>query len=69
MKGRRRVAGLHAVESALRHHPERIVAAWVDTARSDNRLAGLIETLGRQGIRPQSSNRSRLDALAEGRLG
>ena len=66
MKGRRRVAGLHAVESALRHHPERIVAAWVDTARSDNRLAALIETLGRQGVRPQSANRSRLDTLAEG---
>jgi 23S rRNA (guanosine2251-2'-O)-methyltransferase len=66
MKGRRRVAGLHAVESALRHHPERIVAAWVDTARSDSRLTALIETLVQQGVRPQSANRSRLGTLAEG---
>jgi 23S rRNA (guanosine2251-2'-O)-methyltransferase len=66
MKGRRRVAGLHAVESALRHHPERIVAAWVDTARADSRLTALIEILDRQGIRPQSANRSRLGTLAEG---
>jgi 23S rRNA (guanosine2251-2'-O)-methyltransferase len=66
MKGRRRVAGLHAVESALRHQPERIVAAWVDTSRSDSRLTAVIETLGRQGVRPQSANRSRLGTLAEG---
>ncbi len=66
MKARRRVAGLHAAESVLQHHPERIVTAWADSARSDARLARLLERLCALGVKPQPVNRHRLDSLAAG---
>lgn len=66
MKPRRNVVGLHAAEAALRHGPERIVAAWVDAGRLDDRLARVLDRLRAAGIKPQGVNKSRLDSLAEG---
>lgn len=66
MKARRRVAGLHAAESALAHSPDKIVSAWIDERRGDRRLAQVAHQLEAQGITPQPAQRSRLDALAEG---
>lgn len=66
MKTRRRIAGLHAAESALEHTPERIVSAWIDERRGDARIAALVGKLAAQGIVAQSAGKSRLDALAEG---
>lgn len=66
MKARRRVAGLHAVESVLKHSPDKILTAWVDSARTDERLVRLIDQLNVIGIRPQTANRNRLAALADG---
>lgn len=66
MKARRRVAGLHAVESVLKHSPDKILTAWADSARTDARLVRLIDQLNAIGIRPQTANRNRLDTLADG---
>ncbi len=66
MKARRRVAGLHAIESVLRHSPDKIVAAWVDAGRADARLSSLVEQLGHFGIKPQPAGRQRLESLSEG---
>lgn len=67
MKARRRVAGLHAVESALEHSPDKIVSAWMDERRGDGRIAAIIQKLTALGISVQPAGKSRLDALAEGR--
>lgn len=66
MKARRRVAGLHAAESALAHSPDKIVSAWIDERRGDRRLAQVAHQLEAQGITPQPAHKARLDALAEG---
>lgn len=66
MKARRRVAGLHAAESALAHSPDKIVSAWIDERRGDRRLAQVAHQLEAQGITPQPAHKGRLDALAEG---
>lgn len=66
MKARRHVVGLHAVEAALLHGPERIVSAWVDGTRADERLARVVYSLQALGIKPQRVHKSRLDVLAEG---
>ncbi|MGZ8216444.1 23S rRNA (guanosine(2251)-2'-O)-methyltransferase RlmB [Methylomagnum sp.] len=67
MKARRRVAGLHAAESALEHSPDKIVTAWLDDRRgADRRLADIAHRLAAQGITAQPTGKSRLDALAEG---
>jgi 23S rRNA (guanosine2251-2'-O)-methyltransferase len=66
MKTRRRVAGLHAAESALEHSPDKIVSVWIDARRGDARIAAIVQRLGELGITSQAAGKSRLDALAEG---
>jgi 23S rRNA (guanosine2251-2'-O)-methyltransferase len=66
MKTRRRVAGLHAAESALEHSPDKIVSVWIDERRGDARIGAIVQRLGALGITAQSAGKSRLDALAEG---
>lgn len=66
MKTRRRVAGLHAAESALEHSPDKIVSVWIDARRGDARIAAIVQRLGELGITAQAAGKSRLDALAEG---
>ena len=66
MKNRRRIAGLHAAESALRNAPERIVNVWVDERRDDQRVAELLTQLAGFGISWQPASRNRLDVMAEG---
>jgi 23S rRNA (guanosine2251-2'-O)-methyltransferase len=67
MKNRRRVAGLHAAESALEHSPDQIICAWIDDRRGDGRLAAVVDKLSAFGVAVQFAGKSRLDALAEGR--
>jgi len=67
MKARRKVAGLHAAESALEHSPDKIVNVWLDERRSDARIAALVRQLDALGIVAQTAGKSRLDALAEGK--
>jgi 23S rRNA (guanosine2251-2'-O)-methyltransferase len=66
MKTRRRVAGLHAAESALEHSPDKIVSVWIDERRGDARIAAIVRKLDALGITAQPAGKSRLDALAEG---
>jgi 23S rRNA (guanosine2251-2'-O)-methyltransferase len=66
MKGRRRVAGLHAAESALANSPDQIVNAWVGERRGDARIAAITQGLRALGVAAQPAGASRLDALAEG---
>lgn len=63
---RRRVAGVHAAESAVEHSPERIVTAWIDPRRRDPRLAAIAQKLEALGVWVQSAAQQRLDELAEG---
>lgn len=67
MKARRKVAGLHAAESALEHSPDKIVNVWLDERRGDARIAALVHRLDALGIAAQTAGKSRLDALAEGK--
>ena len=61
------VYGIHAVDSLLRRHPERVSALALQSGREDRRIAGL-ETLARnQGVSVQRLPRRELDALAGGR--
>lgn len=64
---RRKVAGLHAVESALLNSPEKIVNVWLDQKKiSDSRFLALAEKLQALGVKVQPTARQRLEALAEG---
>jgi 23S rRNA (guanosine2251-2'-O)-methyltransferase len=66
MKARRRVAGLHAAESALEYSPDKIINAWLDERRGDARMAALAGKLEALGITVQTAGKGRLDALADG---
>jgi 23S rRNA (guanosine2251-2'-O)-methyltransferase len=66
MTTRRRVAGLHAAESALEHSPDKIISVWVDEKRGDGRIVALAQKLAALGLKVQPTARHRLDALAEG---
>lgn len=65
-QGRRRVVGLHAAESALKHSPEFIVAAWFDRARQDARLVAARDALAKLGVQASPAGKSTLDTMAEG---
>lgn len=60
------VAGLHAVQTALEHTPDRVIAAWVDNQRSDGRISKIRQTLEQLGLSVQPSDRRQLDKLAGG---
>lgn len=66
MKAKRTIGGIHAVESALRHFPERILAAWVDSKRSDARAEEVAAKLRFLGVPIHSIDRARLEEIAEG---
>lgn len=65
MKTRRKVFGLHAVESVLEVGPDRIVQVWIDGSRADGRLNRLLDRLQDVGVRLQEVSKSRLDALSD----
>ncbi len=65
MKSRRKVVGLHAVESVLETGPDRIVQVWVDASRADGRLTRFLERFANAGIRVQETPKHRLDAMAD----
>jgi len=59
------VYGFHAIEAILRHEPERILNVWLLSGREDKRLETMSDTLSRQGIKFQKTNREKLDELAD----
>ncbi len=60
------VVGLHAVEAALRHEPERVAGLWVDAGRRDARLATLVAGAGERGIAVHAVARAELDRMSGG---
>lgn len=67
MSARRRIVGLHAVQSALEHTPDKLTAAWVDMGRMDAKLARIKQELEWAGLRVQAATRKDLERLSEGR--
>ncbi len=64
---KRRIVGLHAVQSALEHTPDKLTAAWIDPGRMDARLAKIKQALEASGMSVRPANRKELDRLSEGR--
>jgi 23S rRNA (guanosine2251-2'-O)-methyltransferase len=67
MKNRRRIAGLHAAESAIENASDRIISVWIDPHREDSRITAIERKLAGLGIRVQPAGRNQLDSLAESR--
>ena len=44
------IYGIHAVESVLRQHPERVLQLWLQAGRKDKRIQTLLGLAGRQGV-------------------
>lgn len=58
--------GLHAVESLIAAHPEKVREIVVATGRHDRRLAGVIATAEARGIAVRRLPRAELDRLVPG---
>ncbi len=58
------VFGLHAAQSVLEHAPERVLCAWLDSRRSDQKLSRLRAKLQALGIAFELTERKKLDQLA-----
>ncbi|MCE9787667.1 23S rRNA (guanosine(2251)-2'-O)-methyltransferase RlmB [Shewanella chilikensis] len=65
MKKQELVFGIHAVESLLKHAPERVLEMWLLSGRQDDRVKSLLEMAAQWGIRPQQASRKTLDDKAE----
>lgn len=63
----RRVWGIHAAEAALEHSPDKIVKAWLDDHRMQNRLKAVASRLAELGIEVVGADRKQLDRLADPR--
>lgn len=59
--------GIHAVQAALEHSPQKIKQAWVDQQRQDARLKQVLDDLLALGIRPEKTERKKLDRMADGK--
>jgi len=59
--------GIHAVQAALEHSPQKIRRAWVDAQRQDARLQPVLDALSALGIQPEKTERKKLDRLADGK--
>lgn len=66
MSAKQILSGFHAVKARLRHAPETITEVFIDKARHDARMQGLIEQLEREDIRYISADSKRLDRLSNG---
>jgi 23S rRNA (guanosine2251-2'-O)-methyltransferase len=62
-----RLSGIHAVQAALEYSPQKISQAWVDEQRMDARLKPLLDELQALGIRPEKTDRKKLDKMADGK--
>ncbi|MCK9606765.1 MAG: 23S rRNA (guanosine(2251)-2'-O)-methyltransferase RlmB [Methylomonas sp.] len=59
--------GIHAVQAALEYSPQKIKQAWVDQQRQDARLKQVSDDLFALGIRPEKTERKKLDRMADGK--
>lgn len=60
-----RVFGLHAVESLLRHQPERILRLLVQQKRNDEKMDAVIHLAKDQGIAIETMTRQSLDKITK----
>ncbi|MGR9108394.1 MAG: 23S rRNA (guanosine(2251)-2'-O)-methyltransferase RlmB [Gammaproteobacteria bacterium] len=65
MSEARRLGGIHAVRAALDYTPQKIVRAWLDQHRQDQRIREIAERLSAGNIPVESVTRKRLDALCQ----
>ena len=61
------VFGYHAVESVIRHEPDRIQVLHAQADRQDRRMQSLLALARNQGMTVETSAKSDLDALVNGR--
>ncbi|MBS3964783.1 MAG: 23S rRNA (guanosine(2251)-2'-O)-methyltransferase RlmB [Methylomonas sp.] len=61
------LAGIHAVQAALDHSPEKIRQAWIDGQRQDARMKPVLDALSALGIAQEKVDRKKLDRLADGK--
>lgn len=59
--------GIHAVQAALDYSPQKIKQAWADQQRQDARLKQVLDDLAALGIRPEKTERKKLDRMADGK--
>lgn len=59
--------GIHAVQAALDYSPQKIRRAWFDGQRQDGRLQTLLDDLQGLGVRPEKTERKKLDRMADGK--
>lgn len=59
------IFGLHPAQAALRSDPSRILEAWVQEGRLDQRMSELLQHLQTQGIPTQTVARKTLDKLSQ----
>jgi 23S rRNA (guanosine2251-2'-O)-methyltransferase len=60
------VCGLHAVLTALKQHPERVAAIWINADRVDRRISEVVETARAANIKFHQVPRAKLDEMAGG---
>ncbi|QSX29521.1 23S rRNA (guanosine(2251)-2'-O)-methyltransferase RlmB [Shewanella cyperi] len=65
MKKQELVFGIHAVESLLKHAPERVLEMWLLSGRQDERIVPLLDIAQTWGVKPQAASRKTLDDKAE----
>lgn len=60
------LAGFHAVQARLRHHPESITSIYYDGRRRDKRIQQLVDRAQAAGLKPQSVSAEQLAEFAKG---
>lgn len=60
------IVGIHAVRTALKHGGERLDSLWFDKARKDRRLRQLLDEARAAGVKPQASDKAKLDRMTSG---
>jgi 23S rRNA (guanosine2251-2'-O)-methyltransferase len=51
------IFGIHAIESALRTHPEQVLQLWVQAGRKDKRMQTVLRLADRQGVSIETCSR------------
>lgn len=62
-----KIFGIHAVQAALDYSADKILQAWVDSQRPDQRLHGVLEGLRRYKVEIHQTERKKLDKLSDGK--
>src|SRR5205814_3338946 len=58
------IGGMHAVLTALKQHPERVAAIWINAERGDRRMNEIVEAARTAGVKFHPVPRAKLDKMA-----